>query len=284
MKPDDRKENAVNPCERTLRALRIGILGLAALAACAVLSAQAPVTVRDLLSGVLHKRSAENYFVIPVAGHVVGVHGDEFRTDVTISSAAPTRIAVAWMAQDADNSARPLSFFDIGPRPAFFENMVEASLHVTGLGALVVAAIRPDGSFDQAARISGFARVWTAAAGCSGTSSVAIRPGQFGNGGSAYGVSAYGIRLDAGHRANLGLVNPNPVTIAVHGYISSEEFEVSVPPFSMRQVPIAAPAVPSPDGSISVTYLSASGGAFFAGYAVSVDQVSGDGWLVSLSE
>jgi hypothetical protein len=32
-----------------------------------------------------------------------------------------------------------------------------------------------------------------------------------------------------------------------------------VPPFSMRQVPIAAPAVPSPDGSISVTYLSASG-------------------------
>jgi hypothetical protein len=38
-------------------------------------------------------------------------------------------------------------------------------------------------------------------------------------------VSAYGIRLDAGHRANLGLVNPNPVTIAVHGYISSEEFE-----------------------------------------------------------
>jgi len=52
----------------------------------------------------------------------------------------------------------------------------------------------------------------------------------------------------------------------------------------MRQVPIPAPADTSADGTIDVSFVSASGGAFFAGYAVSVDQVSGDGWLVSLSE
>jgi len=279
-----RKENPVDSHTRTSSSTRVGLLGLAALAAGSVLSAQAPATVRDLVSEVLHKRPAANYFVIPVAGHVVGVNGNEFRTDVTISAAAPTRVAVAWMAQNADNSSRPLSFFDVGPRPAFLEDMVEISLHETGLGALVVAAVAPDGTVDTAARITGFARIWTAASGCSGTSSLAVRSGRFGNGGSAYGFSAYGIRLDEGHRANLGIVNPNPVPIVVQGFVSSPQFAISVPPFSMRQVPIPAPADTSADGTIDVSFVSASGGAFFAGYAVSVDQVSGDGWLVSLSE
>lgn len=269
---------------RTSRSIRVGLLGLAALAGGSGLSAQAPATVRDLLSGVLHRHPAESYFVIPVAGHVVGVNGDEFRTDVTIAAAASTRVAVAWMAQNADNSSRPLSFFDVGPRPAFFEDMIESSLHETGLGALVVAAIAADGTVDAAARISGFARIWTAASGCPGTSSLSVRAGRFGNAGSAYGFSAYGIRLDAAHRANLGIVNPNPAAMVVRGIVASAPFAISVPPLSMRQVPIPAPADPAVDGTIGVTFLAAPGGAFLAGYAVSVDQVSGDGWLVSLSE
>jgi len=279
-----RKENPVDSHTRTSSSTRVGLLGLAALAAGSVLSAQAPATVRDLVSEVLHKRPAANYFVIPVAGHVVGVNGNEFRTDVTISSAAPTRVAVAWIERDVDNSSRPLSFFDVGPRGALFQDMVESSLHETGIGALVVAAIAPDGTVDGAAHISGFARIWTEAAGCSGTSSLAVRPGRFGNAGSSYGFSAYGMRLDEGHRANLGIVNPNPVTIVVQGYVSSAQFAVAMPPYSMRQVPIPAPADPSADGSIVVSFLSATGGAYFAGYAVSIDQISGDGWLVSLSE
>jgi len=268
----------VNSNGRTLRAIRTGFFGLAALAAGSVLSAQAPATVRDLLSDVLHKPPAENIFVIPVAGHVVGVNGNEFRTDVTISSAAATRVAVAWIAQDADNSARPLSFFDIGPGPAFFENMVESSLHETGLGALVVAALAPDGTVDADARISGSARIWTEAPGCPGTSSLAGRPGRFGIG---YAIG-YGLKLGTGHRINLGFINPNPVAISIHVFAGGE-LDIAVPPFSMRQVPVPEPDASSPDGSVFVGSYSAVGNDF-AGYAVSVDQVSGDGWLVNLSE
>ena len=269
----------MNSNGRTLRAIRTGFFGLAALAAGSVLSAQAPATVRDLLSDVLHKPPAENIFVIPVAGHVVGVNGNEFRTDVTISSAAATRVAVAWIAQDADNSARPLSFFDIGPGPAFFENMVEVSLHETGLGALVVAALAPDGTVDAAARISGSARIWTEAAGCPGTSSLAVRPGRFGTG---YAIG-YGLKLGTGHRINLGFINPNPVAISIHVFAGAAELDIAVSPFSMRQVPVPEPDPLSLEASAFVGSYSVVGNDF-AGYAVSVDQVSGDGWLVSLSE
>ena len=270
----------MNSRRRTSDAIRIGILGMAALAAGSALSAQAPATVRDLLSGVLHKPPAENFFVIPVAGHVVGVNGGEFRTDVTISSAAATRVAVAWIAQDVDNSDRPLSFFDHGPEPAFFENMVESSLHETGLGALVVAAIAPDGTVDAAARISGFARIWTASAGCPGTSSLSVRQGRFEA--VTRSAFAYGLRLDAGHRANLGLVNPNPVPISFTVFVGGSTFDLSIPPFSMRQVPVTDVSAASADGSLVLGVAPAP--ITFAGYAVSVDQVSGDGWLVSLSE
>ena len=270
----------MNSHGRTLRAIRTGILGLSALAAGSVLSAQAPATVRDLLSDVLHKPPAENFFVIPVAGHVVGVNGNEFRTDVTISASATTRVAVAWIAEDADNASRPLSFLDIGPGPAFFENIVESSLHETGLGALVVAALAPDGTVDPAARIAGFARIWTAAAGCPGTSSIALRSGRFGN--DNHSTFAYGLRLDAGHRANFGVVNPSSVAMSITVFSGISMYDLSVPPFSMRQVSIDGASGTAPDGSLFLGLAPTPNR--FAAYAVSVDEVSGDGWLVNLSE
>ena len=138
----------------------------------------------------------------------------------------------------------------------------------------LLAAVTPEESLDRSARLHGFARVWTPVPGCSGTSSLAIEPGRFRS--SFHGAT--GLRVDAGHRGNFGLVNPNsrPRTFKVSP--NSPPVEVSVPPASMRQWPIPTA---NESGAPVEIFVGIDGGGVFAGYATSVDQFSGDGWLVN---
>lgn len=262
---------------KTSTALRIGIVGLVILGTAGTLPAQSVATVGELLAAVIDEgEDHPNYFVIPVAGHVEGANQTEFRTDVTILAAgyAPQKVAVAWLAQDLDNSARPLELLEVGPGPVFLADMVASALGQSGLGALVVAAVTPEGSIDRSARLHGFARVWTPVPGCSGTSSLAIEPGRFRS--SFHGAT--GLRVDAGHRGNFGLVNPNsrPQTFKVSP--NYPPVEVSVPAASMRQWPIPTA---NESGAPVEIFVGTDGGGPFAGYATSVDQSSGDGWLVN---
>ena len=112
-------------------ALRISMFAFVILGCTATLPAQSVATVGELLAGVLGQSAdLPNYFVIPVAGHVEGAHETEFRTDVTIFAAGsvPQKVAVAWLAQDLDNSARPLDIFQVGPGPVFVADLVASAL------------------------------------------------------------------------------------------------------------------------------------------------------------
>lgn len=252
---------------------RVGIFGLGILGGAGALTAQPVSTVGELLSHILPNTGNPNYFVIPVAGHVDGFNGTEFRTDVTILAAGGTsaRIAVAWLAEGVDNTAQPLDFFEQGSTAVFYPDMVASPLGKTGLGALVVAAIGPDGSIDASARLSGFARIWSQAPGCTGTASIAVPGSAF----SGFVRAATGLLLDSGHRGTIGIVNPyaqSKTYIATYSYPLTE---ISVPPASMLQVP-------NPGASEVLVYPKDS--ATFAGYATSVDQLSGDGWYVSFNK
>ncbi len=93
---------------RSRRSVRAWLFGLGVCGVGAAVSGQSIATVGELLSRIrVQAAASENYFVIPVAGHVEGANGTEFRTDVTILAAGPEsrRVAVAWLAQGIDNSA-----------------------------------------------------------------------------------------------------------------------------------------------------------------------------------
>ena len=258
-------------------ALRVGTFALVILGCTATLPAQSVATVGELLAAVVGQSAdLQNYFVIPVAGHVEGANETEFRTDVTILAAGSgsQKVAVAWLAQGLDNSGRPLEFLRVGPGPVFVPDMVVRTLGQSGLGALVIAAVTSEGALDRSARLRGFARIWTPAPGCSGTSSLALEPGRFREG----LLAATGLLLDPGHRGNLGLVNPNTSARTFLVYPMYPTVEISVPPASMRQVPIP---YANESGAPVEVHVQIDGGGVFAGYASSVDQFSGDGWLVN---
>jgi hypothetical protein len=275
---DMTKEAGMKSSIRRVALIRAWIFGLGVFGVGAALPAQSVATVGELLAGVrVQPPGLQNYFVIPVAGHVQGVHDTEFRTDLTIFAGgpAPQRVAVAWLAQGVDSSAQPLDFFELGPAPAFFADMVASRLEKSGLGALVVAVVTPNGSLDSTARLTGFARVWTPVPGCSGTSSFAVEATRF----TTNLNSATGLLLDSGHRVTVGVINPNAGARTFTGYFSDPTTEITVPPASMRQVRVPAAAYDRP---ISV-FVGVDGGGMFAGYATSVDELSGDGWLVSFN-
>ena len=217
--------------------LRTLILGIGAFWVVTILAAQPVTTVGELLARVVERNYNVHYFVIPVAGHVDGAGSTEFRSDVTILSlaATPQRVAVAWLAQGTDSSAQPLHVFSVGPTPAFFADMVATTLGQTGLGALVIMGVEPDGSPDLTARLTGFARVWTPVPGCAGTSSLAVEPTRFEQ---DFATVATGLRLDAGHRGTIGVVNPGTETRTFEVYSGGGPFEISVPPASMIQIPM----------------------------------------------
>lgn len=257
--------------------LRVGFVGLGIFGFVGTLAAQSVATVGELLAGVLGQSAdLPNYFVIPVAGHVEGANETEFRTDVTILASGPAsrRVAVAWLAQGLDNSARPLEFLRVGPGPVFVADLVASALGQSGLGALVVAAVTPEGTLDRSARLRGFARIWTPVPGCSGTSSLALEPGRF----RPFFDPAIGLMVDAGHRGNFGVVNPNSTPRAFTVYAPSLA-EITLPPASMQQFPISPSAAES--GEPVSVYIFVSDGGVFAGYATSVDQLSGDASLIN---
>ena len=271
----------VSKSRRRARLLsRIFEFGMFVIAAAA--SAQPIQTVGAMLDQLASQVSrSRSYVVIPVAGHVTGAGGTEFRSDVTVVASVPQRVAVAWLAQGVDNSAEPLDFFEVGPDPAFFPDMIAATLGKSGLGALVVVGVTAEGAFDPNARLRAFARVWTPVPGCSGTSSLSMT-------GSSFVPPSYysyltGLILDAGHRGTVGVVNPEPLPIRAIAHIFRpdyslvDEVEIVVPGRSMKQVPM-----PAADAGPVAVWIEVHDFHRFAAYATSVDQASGDAWLLSV--
>ncbi len=150
----------------------------------------------------------------------------------------------------------------------------------TGLGSILVFAELPNGNSDLNARLLGFSRIWSNQPNANGTVSLqfpAVSPQDSLS--TAHGY-ALGLRHDGQYRTNVGIVNLDTVartwTVRIVGLNQTGQFNVTVQPFSMMQVPLPAGNY----GDLFLDLQATSGSNFYwSGYGASVDNITGDGWV-----
>jgi hypothetical protein len=232
---------------------------------------------------VIQLEKAYHTFLIPAAGSVQGSGGTYFRSDFSISNnrGSSQRIGIGWVAQGVDNSNSLLDYYDIpGTQTVIQQDVVGQLLGQSGLGSLLVFAELPSGSTDLNARLLGFSRIWTNQPNATGTVSLqfpAVSPNDSLS--TAHGY-AIGLRHDGQYRTNVGIVNLDTVshtwTVRIVGLTQSGQFNVTVLPFSMMQVPL-------PSGNYGDLFLdlqaTAGSNFYWSGYGASVDNTTGDGWV-----
>ncbi len=279
---------------------------LAAVLACVVLAAsaiyaQSPVqspadgkTIGELLgqlprpdsdrvrSKVVSADTTATAFLFPSAGSLPGAFGTYWRTDATLVNyrSADQRIAVGWLAQGVDNSQSPLQYYVIPARtPVIVADFVAQQLGKSGLGSVVVTAVTSTGDPDTSATLDGFSRIWSPQPNATGTVSLSFPGVTLVD--SLGSVAAYGLglRQDTQYRTNVGIVNTDSVshtwTVSINGLHGSGSFTITVPPLSMRQVPL-----PSGDyGDLLISLQADATGFWWSAYGVSVDNLTGDGWV-----
>jgi len=232
--------------------------------------------------------------MIPIAGTVAGSNNTRFQTDVTIATQsfnpAPVLIDVYWLPEDARGSGAPVTRLTLPPRAVeFYEDFVTRTLGRTGLGAIILRAVKSDGTPDLAARIDAFARVWTPLPGGNGTTSQAIHAS------TLYSPAVddfqpvagviYGLRQDSQFRTNYGIVNMSEKRMgffvefrSTTGVVRTET--VSLEPNSMTQRP--APSTAFGPLTISITPDQEIPPTFDIGpwtaYGSSIDNRTGDAW------
>lgn len=220
-------------------------------------------------------------FLFPAAGSLAGANGTYFRSDVTIAnrSSEDQIIAVVWFARGVNNGSAPIEEFTIPANTTVMErDFVASVLGKSGLGTIMVVARDSAGNIDETADLDGFSRIWTPQPGSTGTVSQEFAAVELEDTlATSYG---YGLRQDAGYRTNVGLVNiwstENTFTINVVGLAGNTQLTQRVQPYSMEQVPL-------PAGTYGDLYLRISSATsnlnWWSAYGVSVDNVTGDGWI-----
>jgi hypothetical protein len=220
---------------RARTSLRVGILEISILVASSALTAEPIATVGDLLIA-MRDAPGDSTLLVPVAGHVTGSRGEDFRSDLTLwaSDGAQHTIVIGWVARDRDNRAVALDRLVIGPGPSSFPDFVVRTLGRTGLGAIAVAAVDESGAIDRTTRIFGASRV-TSPGGCGANASIAVPAARVLPAGG--NVDAFPLEPDA--RATLGIVNAESAARTWNVYAGfSGLATIDVPPFSMVQVPL----------------------------------------------
>jgi hypothetical protein len=224
--------------------------------------------------------TADSAFLIAAAGSVRGANGTFFRSDVTIINhrSVAQEIAVGWIAQGVDNSARALLYDTIPANtPKIYLDFVGTALGTSGLGAVLVTGVNSAGDFDSAALLTGFSRIWTPQPNATGTVSQGFPSvSALDSLGSTAAVAA-GLRHDSAYRGNVGIVNLDDVshtwTIGINGLNGAGSFTMTVLPISMNQQ-----AVPPGNYGDCLFSFQTTGTGFWSAYGAAADNITGDGW------
>jgi hypothetical protein len=228
----------------------------------------------------------QSRLIFPVAGKVEGASGIVYQTEITLLNlrTSPQLYEVRWLdPQGVTDPGEELAVFSLGPYSYWsIDDFVGRQLVRSGIGAVVVTAVREDGSRDEEAMIHGTARIWHRDSDFfSGTLSQvvpallhALRPG--------FPGYIHGLRQSEQYRANLGVVNldlenPRSFTIWVRGQngvrLSSE---LVLGPGATRQMPVPE----GPSGTISIVVEPRGAGGEWVAYGSSIDNVSGSAWTL----
>lgn len=235
-------------------------------------------------SNVIQVESTDEAFIIPVAGNAPGSNGTYFRTDLALVNDRSTsqNIGVGWMAQGVDNTNAGISYYSI-PANTFLaiDDFVGSVLQKQGLGALFVFGVTASGATDSAAVIDGYSRIWTPQPGTNGTVSQSFPAVSLTDSIGSLVANLVGLKQNAQFRTNVGVVNLDSVshTWTARAAGSGVVTTITVPPFSMVQVPLAPNSAGTSSGNVGLELKSDGFGFWWSAYGSSTDNYTGDGWV-----
>lgn len=244
---------------------------------------QRPVT-KSPQSDVIKIESTDEAFIIPIAGNAPGSNGTYFRTDLALVNdrLSAQNIGIGWMAQGVDNTNAGIAYYSL-PANTFvaIDDFVGGTLQKQGLGALFVFGVTASGATDSSALIDGYSRIWTPQPGSKGTVSQSFPAVSLTDSIGSLVADLVGLKQNAQFRTNIGVVNLDSVThtwtarAAGSGVVTT----ITVPPFSMVQVPLASSSAGTSSGNVGLELKSDGFGFWWSAYGSSTDNYTGDGWV-----
>ncbi len=239
-------------------------------------------------SAVIVNRSARQ-LVIPSAGSVRGANGTFYRSDITFVNYndADQDVAAVWFPNGADPDAFEVAFVTIpGSTPPFtFEDFVGEGLGLSGLGSLVFLPFAND-DFDPNAAIDIYSRIWSPQPNAAGIVSFPFPAVDLNHLQGEYEAIILGLRQDAGHRTNYGIVNLSEeddlvfrVWVYTEDALVAEVDVVEIPAGSMIQRSLPAGEHGNFSLLVSVDTDVPGDTHAWTAYATSNNNISNDGWV-----
>ncbi len=234
---------------------------------------------------LITERAGTPQLLIAAAGALSGANGTFFRSDITIinyRSDTDQIVRLQWLPQGGSSTGIAQKDITLSKLTGMSrEDFVTDVLNQTGLGSILVTAMTSNGQFDTAGKLHATVRIWSNQPGLSsGTVSQTFPVIAVSDINSAR-LLIVGQRRDDRYRTNLGIVNLDPqaqtFAITVQADLRSELLNVSVPPFSMQQVPLTGPG--AANLQIAVTNVSPGfQSSRYIAYGSTVDNITGDSW------
>lgn len=233
--------------------------------------------------------SSTSKLLIPAAGSVQGGNGTFFRTDLILTNFrnVDQKVVMLWLPRGVSGNLAPAHVVTIPRLTSFIsEDFVADELRKSGLGSILVTAIRSDDSEDPDGKLHATARIWTYQPGTLGGTVSQTFPAIPVSGVTTGRLTILGLRQDGRYRTNVGVVNLDPQALrdfainVFNGNLELAQLNISeLPPLSMQQVSLPSTIGNPPFLRIEVTSLSTTpGNVPFVAYGASVDNVTGDSW------
>lgn len=232
--------------------------------------------------------SSTNKLLIPAAGSLQGGNGTFFKTDLTLTNFrnADQKVVMQWLPRGVSGNQIPAEIVTI-PRLSSFiaEDFVGEVLRKSGLGSILVTAIRADDSEDPEGQLHATSRIWTYQPNSQGTVSQTF-PAIPMSGITTNRLTILGLRQDSRYRTNVGVINLDPQALrdfAIHVYdgpvVLTQINIAELPGMSMQQVSLPVSIINAGFLRIEVIALSQNPVRVpFMAYGASVDNITGDSW------
>lgn len=231
---------------------------------------------------ILNEPTAQ--LVIPAAGSVAGANGTFFRSDVSITNFAATDqlVTFRWLTSSGQSPDRK-QITIAGNTGIISEDFVGSYLQKSGLGAVIITAVKEDGSFDPNGRLYATSRIWSTQPGTNGTVSQSFPVIAASSIQPARELRLLGHRISTQFRSNVGLVNLaeteqsfDILQISADTVTAPVKTTVTVPSFGMMQVSLQN--VNSEALQIVIAPQAFSLQSPWLAYGSTVDNVTGDSW------
>ena len=235
---------------------------------------------------VITPTSGTQQILIPAAGSVTGANGQVFRSDINLVNfrASDQIVQLRWLPAGLTGvGIAPVQITMPAASGIASEDFVTNVLHQTGLGAILITGMTSNGQFDFGANLVATSRIWSNQPGsATGTVSQTFPVLSTADINSTPALEIMGVHNDSRYRMNVGIVNLDPNNTHIFrvaigsGSNATSAVNVSVDPFSMRQVPMTGGA--AEPLQILINDVTNPSFVNWTAYASSVDNVTGDSW------